>query len=225
MKTGFLYKNRFLLSCLCIVFLFVAEIFFSYCFYPYKISYSVQFHFLVSEDTRVEASAEFVKLEGGAGYLLRENGRDYVVLAVYLEKTDGLSVQEVLAAQNKQTHLISMGIDRLIFRGKKERKKSRLYVGALQSLYGCLCVLEQCVERLETGMTQSKSKEILSRLKAQFFFMSDVYANSYGAFAALCRSVATKLAEKSEGIVYTNKLRYLLCETAEGYLRVAKNFT
>lgn len=225
MGTDFFYKKRFLFSCLSIVFILIAEAVYSYCFYPYIISYSTHFHFLVSEDTRVEASAEFIKLEGGAGYLLRENGRDYVVLSVYLEKADGLAVQEVLATKNTKTRLISIGIDRLVFRGKKESEKSSLYLGALQSLYGCLCVLEQTVECLEKGMTQGKTKEILSQLKAQLFFMADVYANPYGVFAALCRSVATKLAEKSEGIVYTNKLRYLLCETVEGYLRVAKNFT
>lgn len=225
MRTDFLYKKRFLFLCLGVVGILIVEMVYLYCFYPYKISYSAYFHFLVSEDTRVEVSAEFIKLEGGAGYLLRENSRDYVVLSVYLEETDGLAVQEVLAAKNIQTRLISLGIDRLIFRGKKEGEKSSLYVGALQSLYGCLCVLEQTVEHLEKGTAQEKAKGILSRLKSQFFFMADVYTGSYGAFAAFCQSVATKLSEKSEGIVYANKLRYLLCETAEGYLKLSKEFT
>ena len=97
MRTDFLYKNRFLFLCFGAVFLLIVGLCSVYRFYPHKVSISAQFHFLVSEDTRIEASAEFIKLEGGAGYLLRENGRDYVVLSVYLDKVDGLAVQEVLA--------------------------------------------------------------------------------------------------------------------------------
>lgn len=225
MRTDFLYKRRFLFLCCGIVFSVIVGICALYRFYPRKALFLTQFHFLVSEDTNIEASAELIKLEGGAGYLLREKGRDYVVLSVYLNKKDGLAVQEVLANQNTQTRLISVSVGNLIFRGIKEQKNSDVYIGALQSLYGCLNVLEETVARLEKGMTQEKTKGILSQLKEQLSFMSEVYASSYPSFSSFSAQVADKIEKEKEGVVYVSKLRYLLCETVEGYLEFVKEFS
>ena len=52
------------------------------------------FYFLVSQDVRVEAGAEFTKLEGGAGYVLEEDGTHYVAISVFLNRESAQSVQK-----------------------------------------------------------------------------------------------------------------------------------
>ena len=224
MQTGFLYK-KLLAYALVVVTLLLTALGLLYRFYPQTVDVSIKFHFLVSEEKSVEAGAEFIKLEGGAGYLLRHGGKDYAVLSVYLREKDGLAVQEVLSSQSRQTRLLSVCVTKLCFRGKNERNKKGIYVGALQSLYSCLVVLEDSVARLEKGLTQEKAKGILTELKNQLSFMSEIYADGYAAFSSLCLDLAKKLEDKKEKILYVSDLRYLLCETVEGCLDLTEEFT
>lgn len=223
MQTGFLLKKIF--AYVFAVTLAVLPFCLSYRFYPQSVDAGIAFHFLVSEEKSVEAGAEFIKLEGGAGYLLRRDSKEYAVLSVYLHEKDGLAVQEVLSLQSRNTRLFSVRVNKLRFRGKKERNKMGLYVGALQSLYGCIAVLEDGVARLEKGLTQDKAKGILSELKNQLSFMSEIYADGYAAFSSLCGELAHKLQTKNEEILYVGDLRYLLCEAVEGYLDLTEEFT
>ena len=86
------------------------------------------FYFLVTEDMRVDASAVFIKLEGGAGYLLRDEGKEYVVLSVYLEENDGRMVREALARQGKSTQIISVGIKTIYLKLAKDKEKDIMSV-------------------------------------------------------------------------------------------------
>ncbi len=87
------------------------------------------FFYLVREETNVEVGIEFVKLEGGAGYLLRQNGQDYVVLSVYLNEKDGIAVQTNLSG-DKETQLVYVGVDTLYFKTQREKKNATVYTGA-----------------------------------------------------------------------------------------------
>lgn len=225
MQADFFHKKAFrvlfvffAILCFCIVGL-------AYRYYPYQVFLGAEFHFLVSNEARVEVGAEFIKLEGGAGYLLRYEGREYAVLSVYLNEMDGLQVQQTLLEKGKSTQLISVRASALTFRGETERKNAGIYVGALRSLYGCLSVLEESISRLEKGMTQEKTKGVLTELIHQLSFMSEIYADSYPSVAALSLSLCSAMRMENQGILYAKNLRYLLCESGESYVALTKAFT
>ena len=223
MRTDFFYKKCIIL--IGIFFFFGCVITgFVYRAFPKKCNLGAEFYFLVSQEESVEAGAEFVKLEGGAGYVLKRDGQVYVVLSVYLREQDALAVQEVLSAQSRETRLLSLNVAKLCFRGKKEKEKSGFYIGALQSLYGCLVVLENGVAKLEKGLTQEKAKGLLATVKKQLSFMSEIYAESYSIFSDFCTEFANKLQKESDGILYVSDLRYILCEGVAQYLQFTTEF-
>ncbi len=165
-------------------------------------------------------SAEFTKLEGGAGYLLTEKDGQYVALSVYLTEGDGLAVQAGL--EEGSTRLLRKGISSLYFKGK-DKKKSALYRNALRILEGYICVLEECISRLEKGATQESCKRILQILRRQFVFAEKEYAE-YPAFSLSCGEWAKELEKIDEETVYAKDLRYLLCWQAERYLQLCEDF-
>ncbi len=179
------------------------------------------FYFLLSTDTRVEASAEFTKLEGGAGYLVEEGGGQYVALAVYLSKEDVLAVQEGLTGEIS-TRILHKGVSALHFEGRA-KKKSALYLNALRTLEGYMCILNECISRLEKGSTQESCKRLLAILQRQFTFAAGEY-EEYPEYAEACGAWSRELEEMCKETVYVQKLRYLLCWQVETYLRLCEGF-
>lgn len=183
------------------------------------------FYFLVTDDTRVEAGVVSARMDGGAGYLLRHNGKDYVALSVYLEESDGVAVQTSLSEAGETTELLQKGAEKLYFKTKKEKANANLYVGALDCLRGCMDVLEECVSRLEKDITQNACKRLLSTIKKQFAFLSGSYKSDYAAFARVCAETTERLSELTEDTVYAKDLRYLLCQLAEKYVSLTSEFS
>ena len=183
------------------------------------------FYFLVTEDMRVDASAVFIKLEGGAGYLLRDEGKEYVVLSVYLEENDGRMVREALARQGKSTQIISVGIKTIYLKLAKDKEKSNVYMGAFQCLRGYAKALAEIILYLDSGGTQEACKRVLQPLIRQMLFLSEEYMEGYPAFSRVCRTTANSLAEIYNGTIYVRDLRYLLCELAEKSVSLALRFS
>ncbi len=182
-----------------------------------------RYYFLVSTEQKVEVGAEFIRLDGGAGYLLSHNGKEYVALSVYTSVTDGKSVQAHLQAQGKETLLLSVGGGRLYFKGA-QKQNSTAYVNALRILESYISVLNECITRLEKGSTQESCKRLLYTLQRQFTHAAKLYGE-YGECAAVFRASAERLKEISTKTVYLKDLRYLLCWQVERYVGLCQAFT
>ncbi|MBE5740273.1 MAG: hypothetical protein E7352_01055 [Clostridiales bacterium] len=182
------------------------------------------FFYLVRAETNVEVGVEFVKLEGGAGYLIRQNGIDFVVLSVYLSENDALSVQANMQSGEK-TPIMYVGVKTLYFKTRKEKKNADVCVGALDVLYGYIGVFNDVIARLEDGATQESVKRILSPIGRQFAFLSTKYTQMYPAFAFFCRGVSERIERYCEKILFVGDLRYELCAMTEGYLTLARAFS
>lgn len=211
--------------------IFALTFFFCFCgIYSWKLSnvkvYSVQtsFYYLVADDLRIEASAEFVKLEGGAGYLFEYNGRDYVALNVYTNKTDCEQVYEHLCGQGKPTLLKEIAIEKLYFLKQEDKRKSEIYLSAFKCLQGDIGLLEGCGNLLEKGETQERCKEILKTLQNQMEFQGERYEDKYKAFSQTCKRTAKKIERLLNSVLYVQDVRYLLCETVDEYMNLAAAF-
>ena len=190
-----------------------------------KIDITTGFFYLVREESNVEVAVEFVKLEGGAGYLLRQNAKDYVVLSVYLKEKDGIAVQTMLADKGEHTQLLYIGANTLYFKTRKEKKNAALYVGALQIMHSCMEVFNCVITMLEDGATQESVKRILFPLSSQFEYLAKEYENVYPDFSAVCYYFAEIINEYCAEILFVSDLRYVLCLMAEEYLSLASAFS
>ena len=182
------------------------------------------FFYLVREETNVEVGAEFVKLEGGAGYLLRQNGKDYVVLSVYLQEEDSLAVQANLT-DGEDTQLLYAGVDALYFKTYREKKNAAVYVGALEVLREYMGVFDGVIGLLEDGATQESVKRILLPLSRQLSYLSQEYAESYPDFSSVCQRYAKRIEEYCAEILFVGDLRYELCAMTGEYLSLANEFS
>lgn len=188
------------------------------------VALNTDFYYLVSEETRIEVSAELIKLEGGAGYLLQEKDGDCVALNVYLSEKDANSVLRSINGSEKNLSVKRRSSDKLYLKTLTDKKNALTYKGAFDSLYGCMQVIENCAFRLENGMTQESCKRILKKVQGQLGYLSAEYKNSFPDFATLCENKGNALGEILEDIVYLKDLRYVLCEMAGGYVALTDNF-
>ncbi len=182
------------------------------------------FFYLVREETNVEVGVEFVKLEGGAGYLLRQNGKDYVVLSIYFHENDALAVQANLS-DREETKIVYVGVDTLYFKRAQDKKNAAVYVGALKILRGYMEVFSGTIALLEDGATQESIKRILLPLSRQFACLSQEYAEIYPEFSSVCQGYAKRIEEYCTEILFVGDLRYELCAMTEDYLSLANKFS
>lgn len=184
----------------------------------------VGFFYLVREETNVEVGVEFVKLEGGAGYLVRQDGKDYVVLSVYLKEKTALAVQAGMP-QGKAVQLLYAGVDTLWFKGAKQKKNAAVYVGALKTFREYMGVVDATIALLEDGATQESIKRLLLPLGRQFACLSREYAEIYPDFSSVCLRYAKRVEVCCARVLFVGDLRYVLCEMTEDYLALAGKFS
>ncbi len=189
------------------------------------VALNAEFYYLVSEDMQMEAGAEFVRLDGGAGYLLTNGDEEYVALSVYLKERDGVTVLENLKNNGKTGRILGRKVDKLYLKTTEQKKQASLYQGAFQSLYGCMQVLEECIFRLEKGMTQESCKRLLNTLKKQVVYLEKEYEGEFEKCASVCKEAKTCLTEMVSNTVYLKDLRYLACFLAEEYVSLANVFS
>ena len=182
------------------------------------------FFYLVRDEINVEVGVEFVKLEGGAGYLLRDNSQDYVVLSVYFDKNDALAVQTALT-QGKPTKIVYKGVDTLYFKTNTQKKNATVYTGALKIFYSCMQVFDGGIGLLEDGATQERVKGILAPLSRQFGYLSKEYATIYPDFSSVCHRYSQRIDGYDARVLFVGDLRYDLCEMTGDYLALVQNFS
>ena len=182
---------------------------------------NANFYFLAVTDPHVEVGAEFAKLQGGAGYVLRRNNFDYAILSVYLNEKEAIAIQNNL---QKNTLLLEITAPNLYFKGN-QKKKSHIYEGALKTFYTKLVVLNEYIKKLDKGMTQENCKRLLARLERMYEYGAEEYKTAYSEYAEICRVSAKELSNVRQGIVYVKDLRYLLCEQAEKYITLCERFS
>lgn len=191
----------------------------------HTVDVDANFYFLVSTEENVSVGVEYTKLDGGAGYLLQKDGKEYAVWSVYFDEKTGADVQERLKKAGKETQLIYLGTDTVCFRTWREKGKEKPTVELLRIVKGCMQILNETISRLEKGMTQEKAKAILTLLRKQLSFSAREYAVCVDGLANVCKESAKHLDNILEGTVYTDALAYELCFLADGYLSSCNRFS
>ena len=188
-----------------------------------KIVLAQSFHFIASSTEHVEAGAHFVTQNGGAGYVMEDDGAQYVVFSVYLKEKEARTVQASLKDYGEETGVFVRGIDTLYVKNT-DRRSIQEIKGAFSSLYGCIEVLQGEITRLDKGATQQSTKRMLTTLKGQFGYLKNAYQEKYPAFSKTCERAEMSLEQEIQTTVFVRNLRYLQCELCVSYLDLAKEF-
>ena len=210
-------------SVVCVTFFLCACVYAGIIANAERVFVGASFYFLVTEDVKVEVGAEFAKLEGGAGYLLEYDGVERVTLAVYLEESEGLSVQQNLQKDGKSTALLYKGVSSLCFKGR-EKQKSSLYVNGLNTFKSYITILKGIVDGLAKGFTQERCKSLLNIQLKQYNYAQACYSSYQPLCEALGES-AKQLSNILREVVYLKDLRYLLCWQTEKYISLCSQFS
>ena len=225
MKTEFFYKRigRLLLYA-CVAVIVLGSLFLAnYLRRADSFTVGGNFYFLLNTSTHVQASVPLTQLKGGAGYLVKSEGK--VAYAVYMQKEEALKAQESLLLLGERATVQEKLTERLYLKSRADKDKKDLYKGAFESLQGCIQVLSGEVKRLNDGATQQSTKRTLNTLSKQTKYMGEIYKNSFPACATLCNDWAERLDGAAEQeIVYVWRLRYILCEACESYVQLTKAF-
>ena len=184
-----------------------------------------ELYYLVDESTHTQAVSSFAQLQGGAGYVLETDAREYVAYSMYFDKTESESAQTSLQEQDVKTTVHVVSVDALIFRTREQKRRAPAVISAFSCLDGCMQVLNQEIARLEKGATQQSSKRILTTLIDQFTHLQTQHQTSYPEFALVCENAKKQLQNCISDIVYVKDLRYVLCELGVAYAGLSQEFT
>ena len=188
-----------------------------------QVAFEMNSYFLVKQGVEVEAGAEFTRWEGGAGYLIEQDGTQYATINVFFDKVGAESVRNRLSENGQDCSIVSQEIHKLYFKGN-EKENSEKYVGALKLLKSYILLLNDCITRLEDGLTQEACKRVLKTLAAQYEYTSEVYVE-YSGFNEVCKQSAEELQSICRGTVYLKDLRYLLCYQTDNFLKLCSAFS
>ncbi len=183
------------------------------------------FYFLVSDDKSIEVSKEMIVLQGGAGYALVHGSDTYAAYAVYFSKDESMDAQSSVLEMGKSAKIVEVSCTPLYLKTEKEKAYAPMIMGAFESFYGCMQVLNGEIKRLERGATQESSRCILQTLSRQFSFLKKQYAEKVAGYGNACENAEKGLSEILSNIVYAKDLRYLLCELSVAYAKLSKNFS
>ena len=225
MTTFFLRKKIYtaIATSICFLFVVLSLLYGVFLRRTYKVVLDTAFYLLVSEETHLEVGAEFIKLEGGAGYFLHMDGKDYLLMSVYLKEDEGESVCAALSGSGKSVRLLPIYVEHLYFKGG-EKSAANTYVSALNMLKSYLSVINACVTALDKGETQEGVKRILMPLCRQLEYLAENYKTKYLAFSRGCGLLATELRATCGEIVYARDLRYIACGLVDEYLQLCRQF-
>ena len=182
------------------------------------------FHFLVSTSTHIEASTHQVTLDGGAGYALRRGEREYVAYHVYMQGADGERALEAVSSQGEEVALLPVGVEKLYLKTREDKTSAQTIFGGMELLYAYIRLLSDEIARLDRGATQESCKRVLRELSNQLFFAEKEYEGVFSELAVVCGTFASELEDRSEEIIYTRDLRYLLCESCVAYVSLGEEY-
>lgn len=146
-------------------------------------------YFLTARTDSVAASAGWISLRGGAGYVTC----DGVALDVYF------SLDDAQKARDRQSGVC----DTLTINA------CAVSSDIPNAFLGCLQTIKMCLAALENGATQDS---VRAMLEEQAELME--YLSQESGVPAIGKAVSA-LREKAQGTIYCNQLRYYLCETCE----------
>jgi len=225
MTTDFFNKKRLSVAAktAAVVFIFCALFYAWFLNQAERYPYRKSFYFLVDTSTHLEACVAGATLQGGAGYIVSDNEREYSALSVYLTESEGRNAQNGFSEEQTYS-LLEKQVDGLYFKTREEKCKKTRILSAFQCLDDCIEVLNNEIKRLEESATQQSSKRILNELRNQFAYLNNAYERDFPSYARVCEKVDKALQAVVGGIVYAKDLRYVCCQLCDSFVKLSEEY-
>jgi hypothetical protein len=225
MTTDFFNKKRlsFAAKTAAVVFIFCALFYAWFLNQAERYPYRKRFYFLVDTSTHLDACVVGATLQGGAGYIVADDEREYSALSVYLTESAGNTAKNSLLDEQSYS-LIEKRVDGLYFKTRQEKRKKTRILSAFQCLDDCIEVLNGEIKRLEESATQQSTKRVLNELKKQFIYLSNVYRKDFPSYARVCAKADRDLEMVVGGIVYAKDLRYMCCQLCDSFVKLSEEY-
>ncbi len=201
-------------------------VFYSWSFYQVDVyNVSKSFYFLVVDEVHIQASTAEIQYDGGAGFLLDYDDKEYLALSVYMKNSE--AEQAKLAIVNKYTgaKIIQLNSGNLHMKNRTQKNQANKIIGALESTYGNMQVLNGEIARLANGATQSSSKRILLHIADNLHYLEQENRDIFPALSTVCAQTLQNLEEYTKDIVYAKNLRFLLCEWSVAYMQLSEEYS
>ena len=184
------------------------------------------FFFLVSDEEHVEASAENVYLDGGAGYVLASGKNVYAVYACYFTDSDAQNARKRLSEAGNAVEVVSVKENALYLKTAREKAFLAEIKSLLNVCYSGIRLFGELAAGAESGKyTQESLKEILnataSVLSAKLRDSTKICASLEDAI----KEAYVRLETVVSGIVFAKDLRYMQILLCDGYLSASKDLS
>ena len=176
------------------------------------------------QSSGIAACATQIQLDGGAGFLLKDNKNVEVALSVYLKEENAILVKKRLSKNYNSLKVKKISPSPLYFKGGKEKRGAKIVCEAFENFYLIIERLDKIIEELDNSGTQENCKRNLSILSAAFLTYSKTYEEDFKQFSLVCDNAKSDLEEHLAGICYARDLRYLLCAWCIEYVNLSNEF-
>lgn len=191
-----------------------------------KIYSPVSFRFLLSNEKTFAASINTADCNGGAVYVMQQGGKAEVVYDCYFNGEKAISVQNRLRKKGVQTKIYEKEIQTLYLKEKTEKKNKAKILGILQTVEDCIFVLDELIEKAETGdFSQDRLRDSLQVVQKVLFGVSKNKTYPFSEIAKICMDCEKELARMRSEIIFAKELRFVKVALCDGYIRFCENFS
>lgn len=193
-----------------------------------RISLSNTYYLLIracEEETAVSVSTQ-VYLSGGAGYLIKANGKNSVVLAGYRKERDAAFVRRVMAEKDVETQIVECACSDFELTGNDAVYAERIEqnVSTLDSAIWLLYDIANGLERSEISQDAARSG-VRGVVSAVSGLRQENEGGLFDGWNAALMSAERKGREIASGIIFAKDVRYLQVQMIAAVIGADKFFT
>ena len=175
---------------------------------------SFDFYLVGVQAGEVKASAEQVRLDGGAGYIWDDN----VVFSVYFQVEEAETICKNIQGQYPKATVLTYSSKEVVV--PKSTKGNTIEM--LKNLYVHIWHFADVANGLDDGLTQEKARSRLESLKKSFETLKKLYIGRKET-VDLCETVCRWIEEKKEEVLFSQEIRFETCVVTEAFLKLIES--
>lgn len=180
------------------------------------------FYFLCEQSKKesISVSVQTNYLDGGAGYALTREDKNYVVLAAYNDLADAQKVAENLKVQ---TEVLPLELDTFYFTTAAQREVFSRVQGCVNTLLQCSDLLYKTANRLTMSeFTQREGRSIVQEID---LVLGGLLGEATEQTRNNLQAQKDKCKEILSDVIYAKDLRYLQLMMIEGIYDLQQEFS
>lgn len=183
-----------------------------------------RFYFLVSSSNlSVEAAVQVAYVNGGAGYLLKDDNKEFAVYHCYFRLANATRAQEELSQRGIDCCVYERSVDKMCYKTKRQKQTAGAVEGYLNVLKGGYLTLFHLAKGAENGdFSQESLRECIGVVCTA---LEGVKGNEFSLKSPRIKAAFAVLEQQKHGLIYSKDLRYVAVALCDEYLKVSTHFS